>query len=209
MHSAREVFETRGYEKATVAEIAAKCGVVEGTVFSHFGSKRQLVLKVMEAFYEQITHQIETGIRDIEGARNKLFYVIWSHLNVVSENSAICSVMLRESRGVEHTFMNELNTFNRRYSRIVGDIVEEGIKDGIIYSDISIVLVRNTVFGSIEHYMWSMLHSNDEMNVDAIAEQLTDLVFYGISSESKTKVAKQAKDDAEVRQLIARLNKLL
>ena len=91
----------------------------------------------------------------------------------------------------------------------MGDIVEEGIKDGIIYSDISIVLVRNTVFGSIEHYMWSMLHSNDEMNVDAIAEQLTDLVFYGISSESKTKVAKQAKDDAEVRQLIARLNKLL
>lgn len=57
LNAAREVFEARGYEKATVAEIASRVGIVEGTVFSYFPSKRVLVLKVMEQFYHQITLQ--------------------------------------------------------------------------------------------------------------------------------------------------------
>jgi TetR/AcrR family transcriptional regulator, fatty acid metabolism regulator protein len=93
--AAREVFERQGYEKATVAEIV---GVVEGTVFSYFSSKRILVLNVMEQFYEEVTALLSDGIKGVEGTRNQLHSIIWNHLNVVTKNASLCRVILRESR---------------------------------------------------------------------------------------------------------------
>lgn len=203
LRSAREVFELRGYEKATVAEIAEKIGVVEGTVFSYFGSKRLLVSKVMEEFYGDITRKIEGGITGIEGARNKLYYVIWTHFSVVFENKAICAVILRESRGVDHTFSDELQELNRRYSAIVGEIIRYGIEEGTIRPGTSLRLIRNAVFGTIEHYLWSSVDSDYEMQIDKLAEELTSLLFNGIA------VQDEAVNAGEVSRLIARLNNLL
>ncbi|GAB3100398.1 TetR/AcrR family transcriptional regulator [Aestuariicella hydrocarbonica] len=203
LQAAREVFELRGYEKATVAEIAEKIGVVEGTVFSYFSSKRLLVSKVMEEFYADITRKIEGGISGIDGARNKLFYVVWTHFTVVKENSAICAVILGESRGVEHTFSDELQDLNRRYSHVVGEIIEYGINEGAIAESTSVGLVRNVVFGTIEHYLWRMLDQGVEMNVDELAEELTSLIFNGIATKNKSS------NKSEVEQLIGKLNKLL
>jgi AcrR family transcriptional regulator len=203
LQSAREVFELRGYEKATVAEIAEKIGVVEGTVFSYFGSKRLLVSKVMEEFYEDITRKIEGGITGIDGARNKLFYVIWTHLNVVKENAAICAVILRESRGVDHTFSAELQDLNRRYSAIVIDIIGYGINENSIRAGVSVRLIRNMIFGTIEHYLWSAIDHGYEMQTEVLATELTELIFNGIA------VRETGVDSGEVGRLIARLNNLL
>jgi len=38
----------RGYENATTAEIAARAGVVEGTIYHYFASKRELLIRILE-----------------------------------------------------------------------------------------------------------------------------------------------------------------
>ncbi len=154
LKSAREVFEARGYEKATVAEIASRAGIVEGTVFSYFPSKRALVQKVMEQFYQQITQLIEKGIQGVNGTRERYYFVIWNHLNIMTQNRALCGVILNESRGIDHELSQQVRALNRRYTEVVTKITKEGIALGELRQDVCITLVRNTLFGTLEHYLW-------------------------------------------------------
>ena len=202
--AARQVFETQGYEKATVAEIAESVGVVEGTVFSYFPSKRILVLKVMEEFYDEITAVLEDGIKAVEGStHNRLHYIIWNHLNIVTRNRALCGVIIRESRGLDKALSEGVHCLNRRYTNIVRQVVQQGIDRGEIHPGTPVALVRNTIFGTIEHYLWDLIAGSTELDIDTVAENLANLVFNGIAARDD-KINKR-----DVNQLIDKLNQLI
>src|SRR5215471_19541654 len=58
----REVFSERGYERATITEIAQRLGVSEATVFTYFRGKRELCVRVIADWYDEITGAIEQGL---------------------------------------------------------------------------------------------------------------------------------------------------
>ncbi len=43
MAAALELYDERGFEQTTVADIAARAGVTERTFFRHFGDKREVL----------------------------------------------------------------------------------------------------------------------------------------------------------------------
>lgn len=201
--SAREVFEEQGYEKAKVSEIAERVDVVESTVFHYFGNKRALVLKVMEHFYEQITQDVNEGIKGIEGIRNRLHYIIWFHFNVVNNNAALCGVILRESRGLDQELTNDIRRLNRDYTAVLNQVIKAGIEAGEIQPGCSATMVRNALYGNIEHALWDLLSEGIAMNVDDNAKALTSMILSGISA------SQQELNKNEAAELIKKLNRLL
>jgi AcrR family transcriptional regulator len=47
LEAAREVFNERGYARATIREIARRAGVTHGLVMRHFGAKEQLLIQAL------------------------------------------------------------------------------------------------------------------------------------------------------------------
>lgn len=203
LEAAKAVFEEDGYEQATVAKIAERIDVVEGTVFAYFSSKRALMLAVIEQFYEEVTHRLENGVLFVSGARNQLGCVIRNHLGIVLENSELCSVILRESRGLEKPFAAEVQAYNRRYTSIVGKIIKSGIDEGELKPSTSPVLVRNAIFGTIEHYLWDLVDGSHSFDQIEVGEQVTTLIYDGIAAGSDTV------NRRDVNQLVRKLNRLL
>ena len=201
--AARAVFEERGYEAATIVDIAERVDVVEGTVLHYFGSKRALVLAVMEAFYSDITRQILEQLHGVDGVRNQLYFVIWSHLKVLSESSALCAVILRESRNLDRVLTQEVHDKNRLYTNVVKDIVARGIENGELRPDAWPSLVRNVIFGTTEHFFWDQVVGGTQVDLSRVAEQLTQLIYDGIAAGGSTV------DARSVNQLISKLNALL
>jgi AcrR family transcriptional regulator len=48
LDAAARVFRARGYERASIAQIAGEAGVAEETVYSHFGNKRTLLGELVQ-----------------------------------------------------------------------------------------------------------------------------------------------------------------
>src|SRR6185295_18370544 len=58
----REVFSERGYERATITEIAQRLAISEATVFTYFHGKRELCVRVITDWYDEIIATIEQGL---------------------------------------------------------------------------------------------------------------------------------------------------
>lgn len=203
LKAARDVFERRGYEDATISEIAESIGVVEGTVLHYFQNKRTLMARVIESCYEENLDLLEQGVSAIEGARNKLRYAIHRHMAYLFDNDKLCSVILCESRGSHLELLDKVLDFNRRYTNCVMKIVKEGKASGEINATLPPALVRNVVFGTTEHYLWDTLSGSriQESSLD-IANMLTNLIFDGITQRADPK-------QQQIEGLISKLNRLL
>ena len=204
LQAARLVFEEQGYEKAKVSDIAAKVGVVEGTIFHHFDNKQKLVIKVMERFYNQITDELRQGLESIKGTRNRLHYIISFHLQTFVKNAQLCRVILSESRrGVQSELITDIQQFNRAYTFSLHQVVKEGIASGDIRPGTSTSLLNTTIYGSIELRLWLQLIDGQAIDLEKNANELTELIFRGIA-QPKESIARK-----EVERLIEQLQGLL
>lgn len=204
LKAAKAAFEEHGYAKTKVSKIAAQIGVSEGTIFHHFGSKQGLVIKVMEQFYGQITEGLRLGLNGIKGTRNRLYFIVCYHLKMFIENAAICSVIIGESRrGMRSELSVDIRRFNRDYTSFLYELIKAGIANGEFRADTSNFLVRNMVYGSIEHIMWTFIAEGKQVDIEKTAEELTDLVFRGISIKT------EHLEKGEISSLVKKLNRLM
>lgn len=204
LKAARLEFELQGYEKAKVSNIAKRVNIVEGTIFHYFGSKQGLVFGVMEAFYKEITADLVSGLTEISGVRNRLYYIIKFHLSVFIESAAFCSVIVTETRrGADSALQNDLRELNKVYTDHLITTIKEGIATGELRADVSIFFIRNTVYGSMESAMWAYLNDGKAVDIIQNAELLTDLIYDGMGVRVETV------DREEVNLLIKKLNTII
>ena len=121
----------------------------------------------------------------------------------MAKNSAICGVITTEIRGVEGDLKDEIQNLNRRYTASVIQIVEQGIRDNEIRPDTPAVLIRNTIYGSIEHALWGHLSEGHPIDVEQYASDLLRLIYNGIS------ISTENLTQQEITTLVRKLDSLI
>lgn len=180
LEAAREVFCARGYEDASMAEIAARAGVVEGTIYKYFENKRDLVFKVMEAWYEGMVAGFAADLAGISGTRARLRFLVWRHLRSIRDNPALCRVFFREVRAGENYHRSIIHDQNRRYTSFVAAVLREGVAAGELRADTPVSLVRDLVFGGIEHHVWNYVYGRGGLDIETAADWIADIVLGGL-----------------------------
>lgn len=188
MTAARSVFREKGYEDAPLSDIAELANVVEGSIYRYFDNKRDLLVKVIEDWYESMLADYDQQLSGIRGTRNRLRYMIWRHLKTIHEEPALCNLMfqfLRTGNDYSHTAVYELN---RQYTRRTLDIVKEGIDAGELRDDVPLRLVRDMIYGCVEHRTWAYLRGEGDFDPDPTADAVVDLVLSGLQKRRPTEV---------------------
>lgn len=192
LQTARQLFGERGYEAATVAEIARRVGVVEGLVFKYFPTKRRLMLEVLGYWYEEMFGDYTRQLGTIEQPRDQLHYLVWRHLCAVRDYPRLCGLMFREVVSSEHDYRDTpLYQLNRRYTQLLVDTLKAGAAAGVFRNDLPPQLVRSLVYGGIQHetshYVANFIapHPRREtgpvpLDVDTLADQITTLLCEGL-----------------------------
>lgn len=205
MAAARSVFREKGYEDAPLSDIAERANVVEGSIYRYFENKRDLLVKVIEDWYEAMLADYGQQLAGIRGTRNRLRFMIWRHLKTIHEEPALCDLMfqfLRTGEDYSHTTVYELN---RQYTRRTLDIIKEGIAANELRSDVPLRLIRDMIYGCIEHHTWAYLRGEGSFDPDATADAIVDLVLSGL----QLRPAGQAPDLADrIERAVERLETL-
>lgn len=184
--AAEAVFCQLGYDAATVADVALRAGVVEGNVYRYFKSKRELVARVVFDWYSRKIAELETEVQQIASVRSRLRYLIASHLRSLRDSPGLMRLIIRELRTGDPEFSSIVGELNQKYTAFLRLALEEGVRSGELREDTPVRLVRDMIFGGIEHHAARYLAGTGTLDVETAADQMLALVLQGVGRHAAT-----------------------
>jgi AcrR family transcriptional regulator len=179
----REVFAERGYERATTTEVAQRLGVSEATVFTYFRSKRELCMRVIQDWYDEIITAIEAGLPRDKPVREQLEFVVLTHLRLfLIQGTGLCALVLSEGRTKGQDLGEGFVELQRRYTAPLMDLLARGQASGEVRRDIPLRLLRSLVFGPMEHMLWEVVITGRQLDVEASARDLVALLWPAVQA---------------------------
>jgi len=178
--AARAELSEKGYEKFLPADVATRCGVSEGTIYRYFPTRRELLARVAEDWFSEIL-AVEPEIARRSNAYDQLRHLIHHSLGVVRREPALTRFVLTELRADPNYRSSQVYALNRRFTASVINLVREGVARGAFRADASPSLVRDMIFGGIEHRTWNFLRGQGDFSVDEVADGIADLIFHGVA----------------------------
>lgn len=169
-----------------VAEIAKRLGIVEGTIYRYFATKRDLITQVAEDWYEGMLADYDRELAGISGTRARLRFMIWRHLTVMHDEPAMCRLVLDELRADAGYRETSIYQLNRQYTHRTLAIVKEGIASGELRADVPLTMVRDMIYGGIEHHCWAYLRGEGAFSPEQAADDIVTIVYRGIAAPEDT-----------------------
>jgi TetR/AcrR family fatty acid metabolism transcriptional regulator len=179
--AARVVIAERGYEATAMAAIAQHAGVVEGTLYRFFKTKEELMLRVAEEWLEEILAERVT-LDSIRGTWNRLRHLIWRALNLMRSQPAVSRFVLIEMRPMPTYRSTQLFKLTRQFTADVRAVCFEAIQSGEFRDDVSPSLLRDMIFGCIEHQTWAFLRREGDFKIDEVADSIAHVIYRGMAA---------------------------
>jgi AcrR family transcriptional regulator len=95
IHAALTLFRERGFEVATMRDIAEAAGVANGAAYYYFPSKEAIVLEFYRRSGVEIHTRIESALQDVAGLEQRLGALIRVKLSQFAPNRAVLRALLR------------------------------------------------------------------------------------------------------------------
>ena len=170
----------KDFNSITTAEISRVAGANEALIFRHFKDKRGLLHHVLHEHLLEFNADMRSDLKREEGALNKLSSLIRNHIKMYDSNRVFAKILLLEVRNYPDYFESATYWLVKFYSKLITDIIKEGVEEGDIRDDIPPESIRDLILGGIEHFCMAAVIFKHEMSVDASVEQLQKLIFSGI-----------------------------
>ncbi len=131
--AAAEVFTERGYDRATVAEIARRAGVTTGAIYSRYRGKADLLA---DALGDALVEQIEAFLPEAPGGGADLLHLLGTNLFEMDHSNGwlLLEGIVASRRDPELADVIR-RTFEDDESRLA-KLVEQGKADGAIDSSL-------------------------------------------------------------------------
>lgn len=179
LQAARAVLRERGSEQFLTSEVAERCGVSEATIYKYFKTRRELLSQVAEEWFEELlTDQPPSNPN--ESIHDRLYRVIWRNLWGIKREPTLTRFVLLELRADPEFRKMPAYQQNRRFAKMVMDVVEDGIQRGELRNDLPLSLIRDMIFGAIEHQTWAFLRGEGDFSIEDAASGITDVITRGI-----------------------------
>jgi TetR/AcrR family fatty acid metabolism transcriptional regulator len=178
---ARRELADKGHDGFLVGDVAARCGVSEATIYRYFPTKRELLMRVAEEWLSEIL-EVEPQVAREPDVLVQLRLVVRYSLEVIRKEPALTRYVLLQLRIDPDYRSTPIYALNLRFTGTVLDVIKRGIAEGAFRSDVSSHLVRDMIFGCIEHRAWSYLGGGRDYSVEATAEAIVSIAVQGLAA---------------------------
>src|ERR1700738_1057322 len=180
VEAAKSAFSEKGYEATSIADIARTAQISDGLVYRYFRNKRELLYEVLRKFYERILLDLETQVFKHDAFSARLEALIRRHLEVFVADTDLCRLFISEVRTASDYEGSSIQELNRLYTSVLIRIVKDAVKTGEVRSDVNPKLLRDVIFGAIEHLAWRHVNRKGQLRVTQTARDLTLMLTSGI-----------------------------
>ncbi len=184
--AAIDVFSEKGFDKATMDDIAARANVAKGTIYYHFKSKEELFLFLVEEGVELLRDGVESKLLPDMTPTEKLELIVREQINFFGQYRDFCVILLRESWGAEERQL-EFRKMIRSYMYLIEAVVQEGIAKEEFHF-VNPENVSSGLFGMISIAALHILLGHKPYDGDALFQDMRRMTFSGLLKQGEDKL---------------------
>src|ERR1700687_422721 len=180
LDAAKGAFADKGFAGTSTAGISRIAQISDGLVYRYFRNKRELLYEVLRKFYERILLDLETQVFKHGAFSARLEALIRRHLEVFVSDTDLCRLFISEVRTASDYEGSSIQELNRLYTSVLIRIVKDAVKTGEVKPDVNPKLLRDVIFGAIEHLAWRHVNGKGQLRVTQTARDLMIMLTSGI-----------------------------
>ena len=178
---ATDVFYAKGYDAASLQDIADRLGMLKGSLYYYIQSKEDLLYDVIKTVHEEGLANIESLAAGEGNALERLRNVIVGHIDHECRNMTKTAVFLHELQALSPERQAEIIGDEHAYRRVFVALIEAGQQDGLIRAEVNPKLAALSILGSV-NWVYRWFRPGGEFTARQIGEQFADLALRGIAT---------------------------
>lgn len=176
--AARELFNSKGYAKTTVADIAAQSGVADGTLYTYFKNKDALAHGVLASFYDNLTVTAQSGVDALSMPAERIRFLAEHHLTRVIENWRLLEMLPLINLPMEVYGGSEIYQMNKAYVAVFDRAAKDAVSAGLIRKDVQPWVLRDNFYGSLEYGARTIIiKGNKASDADVFIDNFMQLIL--------------------------------
>lgn len=121
---AARVFYEKGYDGASMQDIATAVGLTKAGLYHHVGRKDRLLFEIMNYGMDILQETVLEKVKTIADPREKLRQTIIGHIDlIVRARDLEITVILHENRSLKGALRRKINARKREYIEFLEDLI--------------------------------------------------------------------------------------
>jgi TetR/AcrR family transcriptional regulator, cholesterol catabolism regulator len=180
--AAATVFAEKGFEAARLEEIAAKLGILKGSLYYYASSKLELLVLVQRRRHLELIERATTIAASAAPPLERLGEILRLHLRRFEEFYPESMQWLTTSPRTEASarFVEDSHQLNRRFERILCELISEAVARGDCRSEIDPQVATLGLLGMC-NWTSRWYRKDGRLSMDAIVDNYLAIAFHGLS----------------------------
>ncbi|HUY32899.1 MAG TPA: TetR/AcrR family transcriptional regulator [Pirellulales bacterium] len=183
LDAATKLFAEHGYADTDTQLLAEKLQVGKGTLYRYFKSKRDLFLAAVDRGMRRLCEHIDNSIAEIDDPPERIAQVVRLYLGFFAEHPELAELLIQERAQFKDrkkpTYFEYREANRERLRSLYRSYIAQGqIRDMPV--DRILDVLGDLLYGT----MFTNYFSARQASVEAQAQDILDVVFHGILSET-------------------------
>ena len=177
LDSATEVFCDKGYEGASMRDIARATGMSLAGMYHYLGSKERLLYLIQKHTFSTILGRLRERLDGVSDPGQGIRVFILNHLEYFLEHQQAMKVLSHEDEALDGDYGREIAEIKREYYRICRDLLNRYRKEkGLQFDNRTAVL---SLFGMM-NWIYTWYNPRQDGNAERLARDMGSIFFRGI-----------------------------
>lgn len=190
---ATEVFYEKGYDGASLQDIADRLGMLKGSLYYYIQSKEDLLFDVISKVHQEGLANIRSRAVPDGDPLQRLENVIVGHVEHTCRNLVPTAVFLHELSSLPEQRRRDVLGNEHAYQGVFRDLVAEGQREDLVRPDLDPRLAALSILGST-NWVYRWFRPGGEFSPEQIGRQLADMNVRAIATDSTLAARAEARD---------------
>ena len=180
---ATEVFYEKGYEGASMRDLARSSGMSLSGLYYYFESKEKLLYLIQKDTFSTIVERLRERLDEVSDPQQRIRVFILNHLEYFLANRKAMKVLSHEAEVLRNGFGAEIAAIKREYYRIcVGLLDDFKLVKRLEFSSRMAVL---SLFGMM-NWIYTWYNPRIDADAEGLSRGMGDIFLQGISGTART-----------------------
>ncbi len=174
-------FSDLGYENASMSLIAERAGTAKGTLYSYFGSKKELYATIARQILDELEQIIEDQLKECMSGREQVKVIGRTLYSFFRANGFYYRVFSFYNQNIKEIISNNPEFSRDRVAEFTIASIEEGKRDGSIHASVEpfrfLAFTASTIWGMLLY-----VHERGEETFKKIGLSEEEIVSYSFAA---------------------------